>query len=53
MMDSVSTKILKAGNYIFLLLFVVLSYNNRLAIDDFHTLYNIKNYSVVDATELE
>jgi len=53
MINSLSLKILKTGNYFFLLLFVVLSYHNRLAIDDFHFLHNIRNYSIIDATTYE
>ncbi|MFZ5552761.1 MAG: hypothetical protein ACOZCO_06580 [Bacteroidota bacterium] len=53
MISPAAMRMLKTGNILFLLLYLVVSYHNRLAIDDFHTLYNVNHFSVTDATTQE
>lgn len=51
--DNFIIKLMVANNSLFILLFLLLSFYNRIAIDDFYFLDNVRKYGIIQGTIIE
>lgn len=51
--DNFIFRLIIANNFLFILLFFCLSFYNRIAIDDFYFLDNVKKYGIIQGTIIE